>query len=228
MQRDPAGYVDGTNIYEYVASKPTRFLDQFGLDITHPSDDRVRYTPGSGNYTFPPLPGVTGYGSPRGPTTAAVAWPIYPNLSIWRVPISLCHRDLDSSGATGIDYLIIEANNILVDHRYVHLGDPATGVVDGYGLYDTEAEAGDLPSSEKNLPGLKPKDCFPCVRSGGVLAYGSGAGKSSYKASVEEIRDCIKNARLTKDYGTYTYNCYDWSREATRDCGLSCGLRYAQ
>jgi RHS repeat-associated protein len=31
LQRDPAGYVDGQNLYEYVSSRPTFFTDPFGL-----------------------------------------------------------------------------------------------------------------------------------------------------------------------------------------------------
>ncbi len=32
MQRDPAGYVDGVSLYEYVKSKPIGLVDPFGLD----------------------------------------------------------------------------------------------------------------------------------------------------------------------------------------------------
>ena len=32
MQRDPAGYVDGANIYEYVQSSPGLLADPFGLE----------------------------------------------------------------------------------------------------------------------------------------------------------------------------------------------------
>jgi len=31
LQRDPLGYVDGVNLYQYVASMPTRFVDLWGL-----------------------------------------------------------------------------------------------------------------------------------------------------------------------------------------------------
>lgn len=34
MQRDPAGYVDGSNQYEYVASNPTKYVDPTGLKLT--------------------------------------------------------------------------------------------------------------------------------------------------------------------------------------------------
>ena len=32
LQRDPLGYVDGVNLYQYVASMPTRLVDLWGLD----------------------------------------------------------------------------------------------------------------------------------------------------------------------------------------------------
>jgi len=34
LQRDPAGYVDGINLYAYVKNNPLRYLDTFGLNLT--------------------------------------------------------------------------------------------------------------------------------------------------------------------------------------------------
>ncbi len=36
LQRDPAGYVDGMNLYAYVANNPLRYLDPMGLKIRGP------------------------------------------------------------------------------------------------------------------------------------------------------------------------------------------------
>src|SRR6266568_4230545 len=32
LERDPAGYVDGANLYEYAVGNPERFTDPFGLE----------------------------------------------------------------------------------------------------------------------------------------------------------------------------------------------------
>jgi len=56
LQRDPAGYVDGANLYEYVLSNPVSRFDPEGL--------RWRYVPGVGS-----LSGSLGPGS-KGPATS--------------------------------------------------------------------------------------------------------------------------------------------------------------
>lgn len=42
LQRDPAGYVDGMNLYEYVRSNPIRYRDPYGLDLTKTGPERYK------------------------------------------------------------------------------------------------------------------------------------------------------------------------------------------
>ena len=85
MQRDPLGYVDGVNVYEYVGSMPTAFGDPTGLtsvapgttpgwdpmnpDGWHPPmipPDDGEYGPDGMGPPAPPLPGPCGDGSGDG------------------------------------------------------------------------------------------------------------------------------------------------------------------
>ena len=85
MQRDPLGYVDGVNMYEYVGSMPTAFGDPTGLtsvapgttpgwdpmspDGWHPPmlpPDEGEYGPDGMGPPAPPLPGPCGDGSGTG------------------------------------------------------------------------------------------------------------------------------------------------------------------
>ncbi len=51
LQRDPAGYVDGTNLYQYVMSMPTGFTDPLGLDPWDlDADDRKILTDARAQY----------------------------------------------------------------------------------------------------------------------------------------------------------------------------------
>jgi RHS repeat-associated protein len=45
ISRDPAGYMDGANLYEYVRSCPVTRLDPFGLDDKHDSGDPFKNDP---------------------------------------------------------------------------------------------------------------------------------------------------------------------------------------
>jgi len=91
-----------------------------------------------------------------------------------------------------------------------------------YTLRGDECERkGTLPRPEQGFPG-KDATCWPCYREHTALKHGSGAGKSGYDASVEELKDCIKNAALREDYNAFTYNCNDWVKQAQEECGLSC------
>ena len=61
-QQDPAGYVDGANLYQFVGGNPLRFADPFGLQET-----RLGPTTAPTNPTFPPA----GFGEVWGPNSTA-------------------------------------------------------------------------------------------------------------------------------------------------------------
>ncbi len=42
LQRDPAGYVDGVNLYQYVQGRPTNLVDPLGEDSNQPCNKRTK------------------------------------------------------------------------------------------------------------------------------------------------------------------------------------------
>lgn len=204
-QRDPIGYVDSANLLAYVDGRPTVYLDPLGLSPSQPN-------PIDGSAP-PPLYDPQGFFEPSHKYNE--------RRSPYKVNIFVCDRNLNTGGATGVDWLILTVVDALTNRRYIHVGDPESGKVEGFGLYDTKAKKGDKPDIE-NVPGLSPFNCKQCYRNGATLQNGSGAGKSSADATEAEIVDCIKNTLTRKDYGGVTYNCYDWVRDATKACGLDC------
>ncbi len=87
----------------------------------------------------------------------------------------------------------------------------------GWGV--SGGKKGDLPGTETKFG---EKSCRGCKRTKSPLKYGVGAGKPGTLASDAEIIDCIKNRPLSHDYDPEKYNCRDWAKGATKDCGLDC------
>ena len=46
LQRDPAGYVDGLNLYAYGMGNPWAYTDPYGLFVSNPASDRLGDMPG--------------------------------------------------------------------------------------------------------------------------------------------------------------------------------------
>ncbi len=96
LQRDPLGYVDGVNLYEYVASRPTVLVDPLGLMWIRRPDGDGAGGGGDGGFVGPPDPegpegdnpcgepnGGVGEGpdGPMGPPAPPVPPPLPPGMT---------------------------------------------------------------------------------------------------------------------------------------------------
>jgi RHS repeat-associated protein len=77
LQRDPAGYVDGMSLYEYVSGNPLIYTDPMGLEKQGPPGCIVYGQhgcgPGGGPDPFAPVEGTDGGGGPVPPGTGGGA-----------------------------------------------------------------------------------------------------------------------------------------------------------
>ena len=86
LQRDPAGFVDGLNMYAYVMNNPLNFIDPWGLfakalerwadSIGFNPGDSLMTTDPSGNYLINPIGTGNGFGLGTGSMTDPNFWDI--------------------------------------------------------------------------------------------------------------------------------------------------------
>ena len=238
VSTDPIGFAGrNENLYGFVNNNPGNMLDPSGLiarrsgyfvrttcvgmGVTTVSDGPIVNDHPATSFTHPSIPFVRldpyWDGEPGGPNSK-----LCQNTIMKSSFVSICRRDLNKAGQPAAMQVLFTIVNVL-GHEYVDFGADGRGVHRGCGLYRTNARRGDLPDDESNLAVLPPRICIGCVIDKNVvLPTGKGAGKRAWDASDEEIEDCIRNHRLTSDYGELTYNCFHFAEEATKACGLTC------
>jgi RHS repeat-associated protein len=214
-RRDPLGYIDGVSLYRYVANSPLQYNDSLGQYM---QDTAVAPQPAPRIERYNNCISMCrrlGLGSRC--TSDCNQW--FYDANVW-----LCRRDLDKRGTSPADRLIIWIADDLEDHGYLscsELPSPETG----FSLPGERIRKGDLPQPEKAFPGAA-SSCWGCERTVGTLLYGKGKGKNGLDATPEDIADCIRNRRASKDYHFLEYNCNDWTAEAANDCGIACNGSY--
>jgi RHS repeat-associated protein len=134
---------------------------------------------------------------------------------------ALCRRNIDKSGMNKFDRLFAT----LIDccggeHTYVQYAryPPPPQIGPPY-IWGIGFSGGQTVTEETKF---NPSVCFPCIKNGSKLKYGSGSGKPSTAASDDEIKDCLSNRKPDRPYSFPRYVCSDWAKQAVRDCGLSC------
>jgi hypothetical protein len=137
------------------------------------------------------------------------------------VGFAICQRDFQND-RTLISAVMYGALNMLGgSHAYVHYKECSDCSTVGWGFSGGDARPN--PDDEK---AFNPNDCKPCERTGTLLKYGIAKDKKTGKqASDAEIVDCIRNAPIRKSYSPTILNryvCWDWAKEAAKDCGLNC------
>jgi RHS repeat-associated protein len=207
VQRDPLGYVDGMNLYQYGLSRPMVSVDPFGehaqssqsfdhdgdgipdhLDPDHPSNDKSK---GCGiteewNFGWPPHP-----------------WIMIPDPGVAPSPSDPIGRPPGPDpweDAPGIPW------SPRPSKRPGQLSIPLRTLPDqGPGILIAPPSPGGIPIG--NWP-----ESNPPLR---TLCAGSGAGKLLSAATCEEIRDCIRNCN------TGLAVCYTGLASCKSCCGLS-------
>jgi len=134
---------------------------------------------------------------------------------------ALCRRNIDKSGMNKFDRLFAT----LIDccggeHTYVqYVRYPPPPQIGPPYIWGIGFSGGQTVTEETKF---NPSVCFPCIKNGSKLKYGSGSGKPSTAASDDEIKDCLSNRKPDRPYSFPRYVCSDWAKQAVRDCGLSC------
>jgi hypothetical protein len=131
--------------------------------------------------------------------------------------VKVCNRDIDKRGSDCLTRCQLGLGN-LRGHGYLARVDDEGNIIDTRGSRLDTGKKGDLPQQEYD-DHIKPNYCRTCQKTSDKL---KGTGTRGNEATDDEIWDCIKNHRLTRDYGGLRYNCNDWVREAARSCGLFC------
>ena len=196
LTQHPRGYKQSdVNLTQYVESRPTVFIDSFGLQAAR----------------LLPI-GMVVVGSSL--AIRAVIGPLQPPLP---TKFRVCQRDLIET-----DCYDRCGNKIGGKHNYVQFGelnDDGTPVEGTEGWGWGPGKAGELPKPEGSF---HPTSCSKLYRSRRHrLAYGVAAGKLGLDATDEEILDCVKNHPARHNYDTCCYNCKDWAWGAVRACGLT-------
>ena len=160
------------------------------------------------------------------PLNSADAFGLYfgggpPTWALSKSKIRLCTRSIDKKDTHDCPGKCQLALANTVGHQYVDYGTGIDGTPRGVGLFNPEGKKGQFPEDETKLPVLPPRSCRPCYKVG-TLQHGPKAGSRADTVSDDDIYECIKNHRLTHDYSELGYNCFSWSNEAVRACGLSC------
>ncbi len=138
------------------------------------------------------------------------------SLGVWR-----CNRNLDSTGADFRWRMIFSLADAMENHSFLSCNACPTSRENAYTLEGERNKQGGKPSNESTLYS-KSAECARCYAKDRPLLYGSGAGKSGYDATAEERADCVRNARVRKDYSPYGYNCNSWTLETAINCGMAC------
>ncbi len=213
LSRDPLEEDGGWNLYVYALNSALQAIDHLGLQSHTPRGIRTRL-----NECI---------------QTCRRIQPLYPRWSGWNVYDCIescnrtwlvtnfwsCSRNMSKEGADCWGACNIGAADLIENHGFVSYG---LSLDWAYTLRGDPCETkGTMPREEGGFPGLD-STCWRCYRRDVPLKHGSGAGKKAYEASVDEIKDCIRNTPLRHDYNAFTYNCNDWLRDAQRACGLSC------
>jgi RHS repeat-associated protein len=131
---------------------------------------------------------------------------------------AMCQRDLAVDGWW--DLVNIGGNWLGGSHQYMQYAEclPSDFIGPPF-LWGWGFSGGTAATPERHF---HPDKCKACTKNGGSLKYGSGAGRSSSSATDAEIMDCIKNTKPDKPYSYPSYVCFDWTKKAAKDCGLTC------
>jgi len=119
---------------------------------------------------------------------------------------AICQRNINE-----VDVYDKCVNKCGGNHRYVQHYDGTTRWAYGF------SQSGVKPEVI-----FKPNSCSSCKPSNSILQYGGGKGKAGNDATVEEIKDCIKNTPPRYNYLFLWYDCRHWASDAASKCGLSC------
>jgi RHS repeat-associated protein len=180
--------------------------------------DFFEYVYGTNLYQLGQLAPVN-YTDPYGPG----AGPNRPKFEPLAVGFKLCQRDIRATGDSWDRFLASVGNALAGGHEYVATPndvDASGAPIDGWEIF--HRSKGQPPQPAVVQPG-EVVTCAPCFRSdGGVLKYGKGSGKTGAQASDDEIKSCIRNRPMPRDYNVVLYNCQDWASGAGQDCGLDC------
>lgn len=198
VQRDPAGYVDDTNLYQFVSSSPGLFLDPLGL----------RSSPEMQEQTVRQIALATQI-DPIG--NARIAREENERMEAIRAPgFKVCHRDIAKPG------LLEDIINTFGPgaHTFLAYGDvsesarPARGKEETrWGVGIGNQKKGTLPNKETTF---EVRWCKPCtIKTECCLPD----GKWTKDASQEDIMTCLSAHPMSKDYndipGYYGMGLYE-------------------
>jgi RHS repeat-associated protein len=214
--RDPAGYVDGGSLLQYVGGDPVRWVDPEGARRVQPPDGRPPTKEECDEQLRRDLEHIANV--PRDVWDdefrneqaffAYRRWDRCRYNVTYHDGIKLCTRALRVQGGS----LAPE----FLRHRWISFN---SNTLVGYGWTATTWRTiNPMDGPNKN----EVTDCRDCRRTSGKLQYGTGAGKSAVTASRAEIEDCVAKTPTARAYDPVRYNCRDWTNDAEKACGLKC------
>jgi|GEM_PF-2689364 len=219
ISRDPIGYLDGINLYQYVGSDPISHTDPLGLQgRKNPQLIDPRHSPSTGC-------GITV--KENDGKTSGHRW----------IEISDPNRDNDPGGPVrGLGFWP-RGNAFFGDGEYYSsnarfptnltpLHDPMFNQR-GRHRYEWEVRPKHRierrPTGEERWIGNTRSQKYEIIKAPTTLRYGNGAGKDSQTANCDEIRDCIDSHPANFKYsltGVRGRHCRSAVDKILSDCGM--------
>jgi hypothetical protein len=255
LERDPAGYVDGMDLYEYVRGGPIAAVDPSGRWAVPTSamtqvisavmqylDCGIRICSqdmgvgGDGSYWghewlewYATRP--TAKGNPFGSKEAIGYYP----KRFYRPAARTLERFYDGVFASQVPCSCpLPAGSAFQDStlfgpplHHLRGGGPRTGFnPESCGINDPAS--GNADNEWKTARQLRTRnycDGVVTVEVPGSLQAGASRGTSCSRATCGEIIDCLRHVRPREEWSLWGYNCTDFVRDALAECCLAKGCK---